>query len=74
MKLPIIVASCIGGSVLAAALLVGVNNAVENVKCDAYGDETGRDTRFRFLVGCMVKTSTGWLPREEIRQVTRTNP
>lgn len=35
--------------------------------CQWYGYQTERQTKFAPYVGCMVKTSSGWVPRTELR-------
>ena len=34
-----------------------------------YSHQTERETRFAPFLGCMVKTKTGWVPRNELRVV-----
>jgi len=71
-KLLLLVVCLLIGSILAAALIVWVYTEVDRARCEANGDETGRDTRYTFLVGCMVKLPAGkWFPREEVRQIQR---
>lgn len=36
-------------------------------KCSWYGYQTERDVKFSGSIGCMVKASSGWVPRNEIR-------
>ncbi|MEE1918450.1 hypothetical protein V0R52_18835 [Pseudomonas asiatica] len=35
--------------------------------CQWYGYQTERQTKFAPYVGCMVKTASGWVPRNELR-------
>ncbi|WP_454869749.1 hypothetical protein [Pseudomonas putida] len=35
--------------------------------CQWYGYQTERQTKFAPYVGCMVKTTGGWVPRNELR-------
>lgn len=69
-----VVAALLFSIVVFAALLVWINEEYQSAKCDAYSDETGRDTRYTFMVGCMMKIPGGWIPKEEFRQVQRLNP
>lgn len=53
---------------LAFLLLMIIVAAVANrASCAWYGYQTERDTRYAAFVGCMVKTSSGWVPRTELR-------
>ncbi|MBA1200493.1 hypothetical protein G7009_01575 [Pseudomonas capeferrum] len=52
---------------LVAALLWLILRAVDWGLCSWYGTQTERETRFAAFVGCMVKTSSGWVPRSELR-------
>lgn len=67
----VIVASLLLGTIIAAALLVLVNLWIDEAKCEAYSETTGRSVKYVKLVGCMVNTQVGWVPREEFRQVLR---
>jgi len=46
-----------------------VNAALNWGNCSYYGFQTGRDTRYAAFMGCMVKTSAGWVPRNELRVI-----
>ena len=50
-----------------AALLWLILRGVDWGLCSWYGMQTERETRFAALVGCMVKTNHGWVPRSELR-------
>ncbi|CAB5587330.1 Uncharacterised protein [Pseudomonas putida] len=48
-------------------LMIIVAAVVNRASCAWYGYQTERDTRYAAFVGCMVKTSSGWVPRAELR-------
>lgn len=74
MVKPSMIASMALGVLLFFGLLLGAAYFGGHSACKAYGKETGRNVRYNAQVGCLVETSTGWLPREELRQVYRVNP
>lgn len=53
--------------VLLAGLLWLAMRAIDWGTCAWYGHQTERETRYAAFVGCMVKTHTGWVPRNELR-------
>lgn len=52
---------------LMVAIIVAINSGIRHASCAIYGNQTERDTRYSMFVGCMVKTSNGWVPRHELR-------
>lgn len=54
----------LGSVLLCLALVIGT---VNRGLCSWYGQQTERETRYSFLVGCMVKSANGWVPRSELR-------
>lgn len=54
---------------LVAVAAAAVNAALNWGSCSYYGFQTGRDTRYAAFMGCMVKTSAGWVPRNELRVI-----
>jgi len=56
------------GAVAGLALSVlAIAAAVNWGSCQWYGYQTERQTKFAPYVGCMVKTTGGWVPRNELR-------
>ena len=56
------------GAVVGLALCALAIAAVVNWgSCQWYGYQTERQTKFAPYVGCMVKTTGGWVPRNELR-------
>lgn len=56
------------GAVAGLALSGLAITAVANWgSCQWYGYQTERQTKFAPYVGCMVKTTSGWVPRNELR-------
>ncbi|WP_260455578.1 hypothetical protein [Pseudomonas baetica] len=55
----------IAGAVI--ALVVIIYSVVNRGACSYYGYQTDRETRYAAFVGCMVKTSSGWALRSELR-------
>lgn len=60
------------GKLALICLLAGLALALANVfvnraHCTLYGKSLERETRYSFIVGCMVKTDNGWVPRNELR-------
>jgi hypothetical protein len=56
------------GAVAGLALSALAITAVVNWgSCQWYGYQTERQTKFAPYVGCMVKTTGGWVPRNELR-------
>ena len=53
----------LGIALTAWGIVYGYNSG----KCALYGSSTERETRYSGFVGCMVKTSNGWVPRTELR-------
>ena len=54
-----VVGLCIAAMAVTAALNWG--------SCQWYGYQTERQVKFAPYVGCMVKTTAGWVPRSELR-------
>lgn len=63
-----IILGLIVAGVFIALLVWGVDSRVKN-QCVNYGRNTGREVRFvvDWPNVCYVKTSSGWVDREEIR-------
>jgi len=56
------------GAVTGLALCaLAIAAAVNWGSCQWYGYQTERQTKFAPYVGCMVKTTGGWVPRNELR-------
>ncbi|WP_046786639.1 hypothetical protein [Pseudomonas putida] len=56
------------GAVAGLALsALAITAAVNWGSCQWYGYQTERQTKFAPYVGCMVKTASGWVPRNELR-------
>lgn len=47
--------------------VVGMAYGIGWSKCEWYGYQTERAVKFSGSFGCMVKTSSGWAPRSEMR-------
>lgn len=59
-------------AVLAALFLVAgmiLAASFNRAACSWYGHETNRDTRYSFLLGCMVQVGDQWVPQQELRVV-----
>lgn len=54
-----VVGLCLASLVITAAVNWG--------SCQWYGYQTERQVKFAPYVGCMVKTTGGWVPRSELR-------
>lgn len=54
-------------AIMAAAVVWLAMRGIDYGTCAWYGHQTERDTRYAAFVGCMVKTSSGWVPRNELR-------
>lgn len=69
MRRPAKKAVCIAlaSVVLLAGLFWLVMRGFDWATCAWYGQQTERDTRYAAFVGCMVKTTGGWVPRSELR-------
>lgn len=48
-------------------VLLILSSILNRASCAWYGHQTERDTRYAAFFGCMVKTSSGWVPRNELR-------
>lgn len=48
------------GIVIAGLLL-------DSISCGVQGSEMGRETKYRFISGCMVKANDGWVPMKNFR-------
>lgn len=70
-KFALIAAAMMIAVVLFFAALIGASMVYDSMRCDAYSASTGRDTKYVLMVGCMVKTPSGWLSQDELRQVIR---
>ncbi len=56
------------GAVAGIALVaLAIGAAVNWGSCQWYGYQTERQTKFAPYVGCMVQTTGGWVPRNELR-------
>lgn len=55
----------VAGAMLALAVIG--NSVISRVDCSYYGYQTDRETRYAAFVGCMVRTSSGWALRSELR-------
>lgn len=51
----------------ASALVVIISSIANRGACSYYGYQLDRETRYAPFVGCMVKTSSGWTLRSELR-------
>lgn len=59
----------LGLGAIAGLALAGlaITAAINWSSCQWYGYQTERQTKFAPYVGCMVKTASGWVPRNELR-------
>lgn len=52
---------------LVVMVLIWIGQWIWNsYSCSTYGDLTDRTTKYSVVSGCFVKTSSGWIPQEEM--------
>ena len=56
-------------SVLFLVAVMILSTLLNRAACSWYGHETNRDTRYSFLLGCMVQVGNQWVPQQELRVV-----
>ena len=51
----------------AAVSILGASYWMTKTSCSSYGEMVQKETKFKFLPGCFVKTEKGWVNLDQYR-------